>query len=416
MNTYILETKYITFYNEYKNPDHDYNIISCTLFRMKDGYKNEYKYYDGLKIFVDNFQKIFPDFYFRLYYDDSVLDYETPKKINNTKKLWTPLFDKMKKNKKIQLVKYEMKDFKIDKLHHNGVIGTMTRFYPMFDIPENKNIKCVIIADIDVTNYVLQMLKLNYNKMIKAKVDFFYLTRNCYELQDRFQILTKIFNIKFPILAGTILSKIKFPLNLIDDFFYCVVNNTDNKCDYYKIFNTLEMSNIYKRKEKINEIKYGIDELFTLLLKKYLYKNKIKHMISFDSDVAKPFYLIYKNYMEKKVSLEQFTNFTKYILLDIYDDKKSAEDNYKLIDNIVFFKNHSNNANKINKFTLFNRFLDIITKIKKNELNNIDFGFTDQQMDCVLNTVLEKKFYIIEYTNKFDDDIIKIDISHDNIH
>ena len=174
-----IDYKYITFNKEFEEPQQNYNIISCTVFRMKEGYKNELKYYDGLKIFVENYEKFLPDFYFRLYYDDSVLDYETSEKIENTKKYWKPLFDKMKLNKKIQLIKYEMKDFKLDKLHHNGVIGTMTRFFPMFDIPENNKIKCVFISDIDITIYVLKMLKLNYEKMQKGKVDFFYVSRNC---------------------------------------------------------------------------------------------------------------------------------------------------------------------------------------------------------------------------------------------
>jgi hypothetical protein len=401
----IIDYKYITFYKEFEEPQENYNVISCTVFRMKKGYKNELKYYDGLKLFVENYEKYLPDFYFRLYYDDSVLDFENTEKIENTKKYWKPLFDKMRLNKKIQLIKYEMKDFKIDKLHHNGVIGTMTRFYPMFEHPDNKKIKCVITSDIDITKYVLEMLKLNLNKMEKAKVDFFYLTMNCYELQDRFQILTKTFNIKFPMLAGTIISKIKFPFNFIDDFFYCILNMNDPKCEYYKIFNTTELS-IFTKHVKKDEIKYGIDELFTLILKKYLYKNKIKHMISFHSEVARPFYLIFTKYQENKISKIQFINVMKFILQDIYDDKKSPEDNYKILDDIVFF----NKNNIIDKHTLLNRLINLFKKIKKNELSNENYGFTDEQIDCGLDMSSENKYYIIDYVNNFDDKIQKIEI------
>jgi hypothetical protein len=403
----IINYKYITFHKEFDEPKEDYNIISCTLFRMKDGYKNELKYYDGLKLFIENFQKFLPNFYFRLYYDDSVLDYETPTKIENTKKYWQPLFDKMKLNKKIQLIKYEMKDFKIDKLHHNGVIGTMTRFFPSFDDKNNDKIKCVFITDIDINMYVLKMLKLNLDKMNKGKVDFFYLTRNCYELQDRFQILTKQFNIKFPILAGTIISKIKFPLIMLDKFFHCILNIEDKDCEYYKMFHTLQMPEWYQRKDNKIEIRYGVDELFTLILKDYLYKNKIKHMISFDSDVAKPFFIILTNYQEKKITDAQFKNSILPILLDLYDDNKSPEENYKQIDDIVYYKKTINN---VNKYVLFDRLLHLVNKIKNNELDNKDYGFTEDQINCTLNTVLEKKFFVIEYVNNFDDNIKRIEV------
>ena len=95
--------------------------------------------------------------------------------------------------------------------------------------------KMYYVYDIDINMYGLKMLKLNLDKMYKGKVDFFYLTRNCYELQDRFQILTKQFNIKFPILSGTIISKIKFPLIMLDKFFHCILNIEDKDCEYYKI-------------------------------------------------------------------------------------------------------------------------------------------------------------------------------------
>ena len=403
----IITYKYATFYKEFDEPSHDYNIISCTLFRMKEGYKNELKYYDGLKLFIENYQNFLPDFYFRLYYDDSVLDYETSTKIENTKKYWQPLFDKMKLNKKIQLIKYEMKDFKIDKLHHNGVIGTMTRFFPLLDDKNNDKIKCVSITDIDINMYILKMVKLNLDKMNKGKVDFFYLTRNCYELQERFQILTKYFNINFAILAGTIISKLKFPLIMLDKFFHCILNIEDADCEYYKTFHNRQIPSWYNKTDNILEIRYGIDETFTLLLKKYLYKNRIKHMISFDSDVAKTFFIMLTNYQEKKISEIQFKNSMIPILLDMYDNNKTLEENYKKIDDIVFFKKKINNVNKI---VLFERLLHLVNKIKNNEIDNNDYGFTEDQKYCILNTVLEKKFFIIEYVNDFDDNINRIEV------
>ena len=91
----------------------------------------------------------------------------------------------------------------------------------------------------------------------------------------------------------------------------------------------------------------------------------------------------------------------------MYDDNKSPEENYKQIDDIVYYKKTINN---VNKYLLFDRLLHLVNKIKNNELDNKDYGFTEDQINCTLNTVLEKKFFVIEYVNNFDDNIKRIEV------
>jgi hypothetical protein len=384
---------------------------------MKDGYKNEYKYYRGLESVVNLFESQMPNFYLRLYYDDSILDYKTPEKIKNTKNLWAPLFKKMRENKKIQLVKFDMKhipEFKEDDIHHNGLIGTLTRFYPLLDTEYNKNIDTVAILDVDIYENELKDTYYRYNKMIKNNLDFFFMTKNCYELQDRFQILRNHFNIKFSMLAGRIISKIKFPINLFEDFLYCVINLEDKKCEYYKIFHEFEFGK-YHSQHKFHEkhkfkyfIKYGVDEVFCLLMKKYILKNKIKHIMMLENDIAKSFYNIYIYYDLKQISDIQFKNTISYLMGVSYNTNKTPMENFRVLDSTIYYRK---DTDVLSRKIILEKAKTLINKILDGELNKNDYAFKEADFDCILNSYLENKFYLISYTDKFDNDIEKLEIS-----
>ena len=417
----ILEYKYITFKHEFTEPTEKYNLISCTYFRMKTGYTNEYKYYKGLNSLIDLFEKEMPGFYLRLYYDDSIFDYKTPEKIKNTKTLWGPLFKKMRQNKKIQLVKFDMKhipEFKEDAIHHNGLIGTLTRFYPLLDTEYNRNIETVAIMDVDIYPGELKDTYNRYEKMIKKNVDFFFMTKNCYELQDRFQILRKHFDIKFSMLAGRIISRLKFPINLFENFLYCVINSDDKQCEYYKIFKEFEYSKyhrqfkfqeVLKEEKMIYFIKYGVDEVFCLLIKKYLYENKIKHIMMIENDIAKPFYNMFIYYDTKKINETQFENTLRYLMENSYDKNKTPRENYKILDEIIYLKK---DTKELSRRIILDRAKKLMTKILNNQLDKKDYAFTELDADCILDSSLERKFYLISYTDRFDNNVEKLEISY----
>lgn len=414
-----IKYKYITFKHEFTEPVEKYNLISCTYFRMKTGYMNEYKYYKGLNSLVDLFETQMPNFYLRLYYDDSILDYKTPEKIKNTKTLWGPLFKKMRQNKKIQLVKFDMKhipEFKEDDIHHNGLIGTLTRFYPLLDTEYNKNIDTIAIMDVDLYPGELKDTYHRYQKMLKKNVDFFFMTKNCYELQDRFQILRKHFDIKFSMLAGRIISRFKFPINLFEDFLYCVINSDDTKCEYYKIFKEFEYNKYHRQfdfQQKLQEkniiyfIKYGVDEVFCLLIKKYLYENKIKHIMMIENDIAKPFYNMFIYYDTKKINDIQFENTLRYLMENSYDSNKTPLENYKILDEIIYFKK---DTKELSRKIILDRAKILMKKLLDKELDKKDYGFTELDSDCILDSSLERKFYIISYTDRFDNNVEKLEI------
>jgi hypothetical protein len=399
-----IDYKYINFYKEFIEPDKKYNIISCSVFRLINNYKNENMYTEGLHILLDNIENMFPDFYLRIYYDNSVIDYKTPNKIKNTKNLFQPLFDKLRLHPKVQMMRYEMNEFKYDDIHHKGLVGTIPRLYPLFNTEYNKNINLVIVLDIDLKNYELEATKKNLYNFKKSQVEFFYRTRLEYDLQPRFQILTKYFNIKFPIMAGTIINKLKFPLIILDDFFKCILNKNLSECEYYKKFDNL--LNV-KYSSKFNEYKYGIDEILTMIMKEYLYKNKIKHLILIHNNKTDIFYDILVKYKEKKISENIFRNTLKYLLKDEFNNSKSLEENYKIIDHIIYIPIKDINT-KITKDELINRTTQLIYQFDKNELNKNDYAFTNNEIKYLRQK--EYKYYIIDYINQFTkDNVQKID-------
>ena len=58
----------------YEEPEGKYKLISVVLFRLDISYKNPKKYYDGIKLLINDYHKYFPNFYLRIYYDSSVID------------------------------------------------------------------------------------------------------------------------------------------------------------------------------------------------------------------------------------------------------------------------------------------------------------------------------------------------------
>lgn len=380
------------FYNE---PTTKYNVISCVIFRMIDGYKNEYNYYDGLNLLTKIFEKLYPGCYLRIYYDQSVLNNKTAtnqKFINNTEKLWKPLFQKMKLNKKIQLCEYELKDFKTDEYNHEGVIGTIVRFMPFIDLEENKNIEDVICTDIDFKYTDHKLLQEFYIEFKKSKKQYFYRSKFCYYLQDRFDIIKKYISkiIKHNLMmAGNVISSVKIPQDIFVNFLICLLNENNKGCEMYKDF--LGLTHNYSRKN-LSRLRYGIDELLTIDILRYLIDNNIKLLVYKEKDFEKLTYNIYLNYEKKKLSEKRFEKIIKYISGKYYDDNKSSIDNFKYIDNIIY-RNSSEENNLIYYYVLL-RLRDFIQNlINKNKLEK--YLIKEDEIECIENINTKEEYFAI---------------------
>ena len=109
----------------YEEPKEKYNIISVSIFQMSQGYKGIKKYTEGLDNLIDKYDLFLPNFYLRIYYDET---------IDNVN--WDYVLNKARKHKFCQLIKFSHPWFKSEKGHY-GVFGTLARSIPIFE--ENKN-------------------------------------------------------------------------------------------------------------------------------------------------------------------------------------------------------------------------------------------------------------------------------------
>ena len=398
-------TTHIKFHNEFiEPPEESYNIISCAVFRLRNNYKTEKIYSDGLNRLFIYFQKHYPDYYLRVYYDSSVLDYTSVNKLENTKLLWEPLFNLMRKSKKVQFVRYEMDKFRKDNVYHKGLIGTLVRLYPLFDTEDTKKIKTVNVMDIDFKYNELNRSLYNYKQFEKSQLDFFYRTRNCYELQDRFRILGKYFNLIFPIMAGTIISRLKIPIDIFNEFFLCLLDKNRKGAEYYKEFESFSYDKFHLNHDsEENEFKYGIDEVFTLILKDYLHQQKIKHLLLVDTDIAKPYYSMYTDYQKKKITKLQFENTVRFLLGSDFDIRNTPNDNYSKIDNVVYY---GGETETLSKNIIFSRTMDLIKKIESGKLFMHDYGFSEDSIIHLKNTNVADTYHTIDYKNSMSEEVL----------
>jgi hypothetical protein len=385
---------FIELHNEFIEPDFKYNLFSVCVFRLKDKYKESYMYYNGLGVIINNFEKIFPnDYYLRIYYDTSVLDNNDPEMIEDTNKIWKPLFNIAKQKKRVQLVKYNIPKYRINKTYHDGLIGTFIRFIPFFDLKENKNIGTVITSDIDLSIHSFKMNLEILNVFNKIDVPFFYKTDVCYEMGERFKILSSEFNIESPINAGKIFTKIKFPTKIFNNFFKCITNSENNKCKYMQIFYDKYSTflNLYKKvdshdellkKDKVGKFPYGIDELFLMYLKdEYLIKKKIKYAIYLNNVIFKFMYIIYLKYKNDLLDNNVFKKFLKLIMNKLYINSDSLDKNYEEFDKIIW-KGTSTQKNKYNYIK--SNFKNGINYIINNNLYR-NIGFENKNdFKCIL--------------------------------
>lgn len=256
--------KYCEYKKKYTEPSHRYNVFSVVVFLMEQSYKDPIKkYFENLRTYVSIFRKLFGEtFYLRIYYDKSIY---TPIHKNDdinkyiTKKL-TVFIDELNKYDYIQLVEYNCPKFLYKNIYHLGLYGTLQRFLPMFDFPENKNIDTVIIADVDSHLRTVELFRRQCDFMKENNYKFLY-GSSCKPLQlyRRTGKLTRETN-DYWMSAGRIITSIKFPRKLLLDFQETLLSNNEEirkyfnrDYEYKKIYPTHDIQYVYS---------YGIDEYF----------------------------------------------------------------------------------------------------------------------------------------------------------
>jgi hypothetical protein len=397
----------------YKEPKSKYTVLSSTIFRVKDNYKPFDLYYQGLKDMIEKFRSALPKSYLRIYYDDSII---TPK--HNNKEIdddiinnWIPLFEEMKHNKYIQLIHFEYPEYK-NGIYHDGLLGTVIRLLPLFNTNNQDNANLVIVTDIDApdsTPYIINNIPeiLQYMKVNKTK--FHFKTYTCSLLNRRFNILSDddLNRYEESILAGTIVSKIKFNINYLEEFLNCINDNKFKtkliKCNFVNDFIKLQ-NNLIKSKFVINKYSkfvYGIDEIFLVkYIKEIILIEKIPYSYSLMHEADEN---IKSVLFAWNIRTDYFKNNNKYLPLwkkfmgKYFVENSSNKNNLKLLELIKNNKTNSSLNNVVNNIidNIINAFEELL---KTNTYSNYDLRLRD--INCIVLNKNIKDFYSLHKWNE----------------
>lgn len=253
------------------NENDVYDVVTTSLFKMQQGYKNFEKYMNGLELGVTYFGQKLPEIKFMLFIDETIANDSI-------------LFDRIKKmnNGKLIVILFHCPKFlnQIDSKNsgHIELFGTMIRFLPFFDYDGNRT-RNVICIDSDVVVEDMDQLIFNYNIFQKSKSKYHYDTNMFYEILAKWSLVDD-----YTILAGRHMCKYKFPLHLLTDYIDCVKNTNCQDMTSIKSFMNFE---------KYHTFPYGIDEYFlNHILLPYMKNQKINYSTSIRYSITAPLYYL----------------------------------------------------------------------------------------------------------------------------
>ena len=342
------------------------NLISCCFFKRYNLYYKDFsKYIDGLQILYNHVIKFYKDYSIRLFIDNSIY------KDKNIMKI-------LKKLNKLEMVLYDCPIFKKDDIHHIGLFGTLIRFFPMFNFPNN-DANFVILSDIDNDNYFFQSY-INLFKILDSRIDDLYLIK--LSKPDMMYKNKELFN---QVYKNIILDYIKpqemvclkqIDYNLIINFLKSL--DTSVKYSYFINDSLIRDVNYISKYENNGHFIYGIDEYFlNNIYIKYIvgYRLPFVEILNFNIfniyyyqintydeewlDEDRKLYELLLNkileYLNIKPSNNLNDNFNMILKIVEKNDDKSIDIKYKLYE--LFIKNRNKKKYKFLYNTFYNDLL-----------------------------------------------------------
>ena len=314
------------------------NIYSMVVFKMEHSYRPFNKYVDDLNKTLEQNMKYTPEWGNILYIDYFLVKEKNSDIINLIKKYY----------KKIDMYTYVMPNLILND-YHIGTVGTMVRFIPLF---ENNKYKTIWSMDIDFADAYAQHIQCNsLPHFLKSSAQVFC-GLNSYG--DQLKKRTPDRN-KFVIYAGSWISKIKFPAELLNNYMKDIIEN--------KIRFGWDITKSYKYHDTHLKFPYGGDEWFLNTdIYNYLIDSKIPVMVEFKATPEILLYKLNKNYKMPdkynsllKLSLtKQTPNILKNILIEgkqmIRNRTQNQNQNRTQNQNQNQNRNRNRNQNQITKY------------------------------------------------------------------
>jgi uncharacterized surface protein with fasciclin (FAS1) repeats len=332
-------------------------LVSCCFFKRNTSYYKDFsRYIIGIEKLYYNVIKNFKNFSVRLFIDNSIYTD-------------TNIMSKLNKLNKLEIVLYDCPMYK-DNIYHQGLFGTMIRFFPLFDFPNN-DANIVIVSDIDDSSFTKYI---NLFKILKNNIKDHYIIK--YSNAGRMFKNKELFN---HIYKNTILDYIKpqeiIYLKQID--YHIIINflkNLDSniKYSYYINKNLVKNDNYISKYENNGHFIYGIDEYFlNNEYLKYIIDHKLPFIERLNFNIFNPYYYQINVRNEKwlnkdKKNFELIINkILKYLKLKPEHD---INNNFDIINNIIY----QNNKTALNlKYKLYKMFIKNMNKKRYKFLFNV---------------------------------------------
>lgn len=315
------------------------NILSCCFFKMiNSGYKDFTLYTNGLIILNNIISKSKLNYKIRLFIDNSIYNDKS-------------IYDKIiKKLSNVEPVLYSCPNYIINSDYHLGLFGTIVRFFPFFDFPNN-DANLVISVDIDSTNKEIFKKKIN---ILKTNVQISKYYKDIYLFKEG--PLHRSLLYKFDIFYKDKLNPYVYALSYVSlkrinnevliNFFKEVNLSKEKTFSYHILFYNYSSKKSYENKFNLgNKFIYGIDEYFlNKTLGEYLIDNNICYSVRITWDIFECLYYhfqIFNSLTKKQIKLIDLI--FKYIYKKIhfkFDIKESIKEKFDRIDKIIYDKNN----------------------------------------------------------------------------
>ena len=328
-------------------------VLLVSVFRIPDPYKNESLYTNGLSMLLDNLEKCIKNCVLRIYYDDSIL-----KKDNK----WKHIVDKAQSKLFTEMVHYEFPQFKKkNSFYHEGLLGTMVRFFPLFNFSDINEAISILDIDFEKISEVIEMtdvIKKSLRIMKSTKTSFMF---NAYSIMAYFNkprllisdIIKKYdFTTRMVVQPTTCIKKLN--ASIICNFMQCMLI----KCPLYSnwisgIMKGIDCKNVsrynIKRKKQCEHLReadrndvaifaFGIDELFlnTEILEEFL-KNKHQFLLFYQMPNFTHYHFsLYKRFQNRKISIKFMFEMYHALLGRKLKSTGEIYDAFKEVDQIIY--------------------------------------------------------------------------------
>lgn len=343
------------------------NILTTCFFKMVNkGYKDFSNYVNGLVDLNDTITKSNLNYKIRLFIDNSIYKDKD-------------LFKKILKLKNVEPVLYSCNNYIIHNDYHIGLFGTMVRFFPFFDFPNN-DANIVVSSDIDKTNKNIFRIDIELLKTNIFSSKFF---NNIYLFKSGPLYRSNYFNFDMfykdklnPYVYALSFVSIKRIDNKVLVNFFKEIDSIPLKREifsyHYKLYNDLnkKTNSLEEKYNSHGKFIYGIDEYFlNKTLCNYIIDNKMCFVVNTSWDVSVCLYNMFKEreeltnneiklinlilkYIYEKINLKfvenenikiKFDRLDKFIYSKNKDDQETKyKINYLFYKLFLFFRNNKN--------------------------------------------------------------------------